>query len=73
MVVEWLTKVNTAVNDVVWGPIMLALLIGAGLYLSVRSGFLQFSRFGHMIKHTIGSGDDLSHFLRGNYVCRCGW
>ena len=55
MLVEWLTKANTAVNDVVWGPIMLALLIGVGLYLSVRSGFLQFSRFGHMIKHTIGS------------------
>ncbi len=48
-------RVNTAINGVVWGPIMLALLIGAGLLLSIRMGFPQFTRFGHVMKNTIGS------------------
>ncbi len=32
---------------------MLVLLVGTGLYLSVRLRFLQFSKFGHMMKSTI--------------------
>lgn len=50
---ELLTSINAAVNKVVWGPIMLTLLIGVGLFLSVRTGFLQFGKFGYMMKHTI--------------------
>ncbi len=41
---EFISKINGAVNDVVWGPIMLALLIGAGLFLTVKTGFLQFKK-----------------------------
>ncbi len=42
------------INDnIVWGPVMLVLLVGTGLYLSVRLRFLQFSKFGHMMKSTI--------------------
>ncbi|MGE0683931.1 MAG: alanine/glycine:cation symporter family protein [Candidatus Binatia bacterium] len=36
---------NAAVNSVVWGPFFMALLLGAGLYLSIRLRFLQFTRF----------------------------
>ncbi len=50
---EIIAKINGAVNDVVWGPIMLALLIGVGLYLSIRTGFLQFSKFRYMLKNTV--------------------
>jgi len=50
-----ISSVNNAVKSVVWGPVMLTLLIGAGLYLSCRTGFLQFRKFGYAIKHTIGS------------------
>ena len=35
--------------------IMMILLIAAGLFLTFRTGFLQFLRFGHAIKSTIGS------------------
>lgn len=45
--------VNTAINNVVWGPVMLTLLIGAGLFLSIRTDFLQFRKFGYMLKNTI--------------------
>lgn len=50
---ELLRVINTAINDIVWGPVMLTLLIGTGLFLSVKTGFLQFRRFGYMLKNTI--------------------
>ena len=50
---EIITKVNAAINGFVWGPIMLTLLIGTGLFLSASMGFPQFRRFGTMLKHTI--------------------
>lgn len=50
---ELINTINTAINEVVWGPIMLTLLIGAGLFLSIKTGFLQFSKFGYMLKNTI--------------------
>ncbi len=50
---EIINKVNTAVNNVVWGPIMLALLIVAGLVFSFVLGFPQFRKFGYMMKNTI--------------------
>ncbi len=50
---EIISAINAKVNSIVWGPIMLTLLIGAGLYLSIRMGFPQFRRFGYMLKNTI--------------------
>lgn len=50
-----ISDINNAINSVVWGPIMLVLLIGTGLFLSIRIGFPQFLKFGYMIKNTIGS------------------
>ena len=41
-------------KDLAWGPWMLLLLFGTGIYLSVRVGFLQFRRFGYVMKNTIG-------------------
>lgn len=50
---EFIQLINSKINDVVWGPVMLTLLIGTGLFLSVKTGFLQFSKFGYMMKNTI--------------------
>ena len=44
----------TWLNGVAWGPWMLALLVGAGVYLSIRVGFLQLRKFGYAMKNTIG-------------------
>ena len=41
-------------NDIAWGPWMLLLLVGTGIYLSTRVGFLQFKKFGYAMKNTIG-------------------
>ena len=53
--VEVVSTVNAQINSVVWGPIMLTLLIGTGLLLSIRMGFPQFTKFGYVMKNTIGS------------------
>ena len=34
---------------------MLVLLISVGLFLTVKTGFFQFRRFGYVFKNTIGS------------------
>jgi len=51
----WITTVNSAVNSFAWGPVMLVLLVGTGIYLSVRTRFLQVRKFGWILKNTIGS------------------
>lgn len=43
-----------ALNDIAWGPWMLVLLVGTGVYYSIRLGFLQFGKFGYAMKNTIG-------------------
>lgn len=46
--------INGKINDLVWGPYMIFLLVGAGVFLTVRLGFLQVFRFGYIWKNTIG-------------------
>ena len=50
---ELINLIIDKVNDIVWGPVMLTLLIGTGLFLSVRTGFLQFKKFTYMMKNTV--------------------
>ena len=47
-------EIANFLNDIAWGPWMLILLVGTGIYLSVRVKFIQFARFGHIAKNTIG-------------------
>lgn len=41
-------------NGIAWGPWMLILLVGTGIYMSFRLGFLQFRKFGYVMRNTIG-------------------
>ena len=41
-------------NGIAWGPWMLLLLVGTGVYLSCRVGFIQFRKFGYVMKNTLG-------------------
>lgn len=45
-----LDKIISFVNDIVWSPALVVLLVFAGLYFSVRTGFVQVRRFGLMLK-----------------------
>ena len=50
-----ISEINSKVNGFVWGIPMMVLILGVGVYLSVRCGFPQFRHFGHIIKNTLGS------------------
>ena len=43
----------TKVDDFVWGPAMLVLLIGTGIFLTIRVGFLTWRNLGYAIKSTL--------------------
>ena len=49
-----LHEIVNFLNGIAWGPWMLVLLVGTGIYLSARMGFLQFRKFGYAMKNTIG-------------------
>lgn len=51
---ETVIAVNSAINDFVWGPIMLALLVGTGIFLTICTGFPQITKFGYAMRNTIG-------------------
>ena len=51
---EMIANINSAINGIVWGIPMLVLLLGAGLFLTIRTGGVQFKRFGYAMKNTIG-------------------
>ena len=50
---EAIVNINGAINDFVWGVPCLVLLIGTGLYYTIRLGFMQFRHPGFLFKETI--------------------
>ncbi len=50
---ELVYQVNDFINGIVWGPYMVALLVGTGVYLTIRLGFLQVLKFPYIWKNTI--------------------
>ena len=48
-----ITDINTAVNNLVWGIPAMVCIIGVGLYLSLRTRFIQFRKFGHTFRFCI--------------------
>lgn len=52
--IECITAVNQAVNNFIWGVPAMACIIGVGLWLSIRTGFLQIRKFPYAIKITLG-------------------
>lgn len=53
--IETITKINNAVNGVVWGTFGIALLFIAGLLMTIVNKGFQFTHFAHWIKKTIGA------------------
>jgi len=49
---ELFTEINKMVNDVVWGPPMLILLVGTGIYLTIRTKFFSITKLGYILKNT---------------------
>lgn len=46
--------INSAVNNFVWGVPAMICIFGVGLYLSIRTGFLQIRKFPYAMRTTLG-------------------
>ena len=47
-------EINDVVNSFVWGIPAMVCIIGVGLFLSIRTRFIQFRRFRYTFKVTVG-------------------
>ena len=52
--IEIIEQINSKVNDFIWGVPAMICIIGVGLWLSFRIGFVQIRKFGAAMKETIG-------------------
>src|SRR5918995_557496 len=52
--IDLLTRANTWLNGLVWGPPMLVLLVGTGLLLTIVTGAVQFRRLGAALAEVLG-------------------
>jgi len=50
---EALMKINSAVNGIVWGPLIIVLIIGTGTYLSINTKFFSITKIGYVLKNTL--------------------
>lgn len=62
-------EIISAVNNFVWGPVMLTLLVGTGVFLTIRLKFLPWRNLGYAIKSVFsrpeyldGSNGDITPF-----------
>ena len=60
-----ITEINSTINGFVWGIPMMVLILGVGVYLSVRCGFPQFTHFVHIIRNTLGKALEKSEKKEG--------
>lgn len=51
---EKIVEINSFINGIVWGPYMLAFLVGTGIFLTFRLGFTQVVDFKFIMKNTVG-------------------
>lgn len=66
---DWFMNILGAISDVVWGVPTLVLIVGTGLFLTIRLGFLQFRTLFYGLKLAFSpskqdkkSEGDISHF-----------
>ncbi len=52
---ETIERINNVVNSFVWGPYMLVLLVGTGIYLTIRTNLFQVTKIALWMKSTYGS------------------
>ena len=50
---ERINYIVTKVDDFVWGPVMLILLVGTGIFLTIRTKFLPWRNLGYALKSTL--------------------
>lgn len=68
---EKVAEVISRIDGFVWGPAMLVLMVGTGVFLTIKTGFLTWRNLGYALRETFSrqarqtSGEgDISSFLR---------
>lgn len=51
---EIVSNILSTVDDFVWGPVMLVLLVGTGIFLTIRTRFLGWRNLGYALKSGLG-------------------
>lgn len=51
---QTIESINNVVNNFIWGVPAMICIIGVGIYLSIRTHFIQIRKFGYAIRITIG-------------------
>ena len=51
---EIIKSINDVLNGFIWGIPAIVCIFGVGLYLSVRTGFIQVRKFGYAMRCTVG-------------------
>lgn len=55
---EAFSKLITNIDDFVWGWTLIGLILAAGLYLTIRSGAVQFLHLGRALKYMVRNEED---------------
>ena len=63
---NFISELNSTINGFVWGLPMMVLILGVGVYLSVRCGFPRFAHFGHIMKNTLGKAFEKTEKKEGS-------
>ena len=64
--IQLITDINDTINGFVWGIPMMILIMGVGVYLSIRCGFPQFRHFLHIMKNTLGKAFEKTDAKEGS-------
>ena len=51
---DWIVKINTALNNFIWGVPAIVCIVGVGLLLTCRTRVIQVRRFGRAMHDTLG-------------------
>lgn len=50
---DFIMNINSFINGIVWGPPILILIVGTGIYLTVRTNFFAITKLGYVLKQTL--------------------
>lgn len=50
---ETLSNIISTIDELVWGPVMLILLVGTGIFLTIKTRFLPWRNLGYALKSTL--------------------
>jgi AGCS family alanine or glycine:cation symporter len=56
-----LSETVSTIGSFVWGPVLIILLVGTGIYFTIRLGFVQLRGFFHGLRITFGFFEDPTH------------